>query len=165
MLIRQARESDAVVITPIYNHAVLHTTAIWNDTPVDVANRLQWLKDRQATGYPLWVATDDRDQVIGYATYGDWRPWDGYRFTVEHSVYVHPDAQGQGVGKRLMQQLIASAREQGKHVMVAGIESGNTGSIILHQKLGFTESGTLREVGTKFGRWLDLTFMQLKLGE
>mgnify|MGYP004727013515 CR=1 FL=1 len=111
------------------------------------------------------MATDDRDQVIGYATYGDWRPWDGYRFTVEHSVYVHPDAQGQGVGKHLMQQLITSARKQGKHVMVAGIESGNTGSIILHQKLGFTESGTLREVGTKFGRWLDLTFMQLKLGE
>ena len=162
MQIRAAQPDDAAAIADIYNHAVLHTTAIWNDTTVDVANRMQWIAARQAAGFPVLVAVESQG-VIGYASYGDWRPWDGYRHTVEHSVYVDRNGRGKGVGGLLMVALIERAREQGKHMMSAGIESENSASIALHNKLGFSDSGRLNQVGCKFGRWLDLTFMQLKL--
>ncbi len=161
--IRSAVEKDAPVITDIYNDAVLNSTAIWNDKTVDIANRIKWLLDRQSAGFPVLVAVDEEDIALGYASYGDWRPWDGYRYTVEHSVYVHNAAQGKGIGLALMRSLITYATTQGKHVMVAGIESENTPSIALHRKLGFTDAGQIHQVGTKFHRWLDLTFMQLRL--
>ncbi|KOA70511.1 N-acetyltransferase family protein [Pantoea agglomerans] len=165
MIIRAAVESDAEIIAEIYNDAVLNTTAIWNENRIDVANRIAWINSRQQAGFPVIVATDKDDTVLGYASYGDWRPWDGYRHTVEHSVYVHKDVRGKGAGAALMQGLIQLAREAGKHVMVAAIESENAASIALHKKLGFIESGRMTEVGTKFGRWLDLTFLQLRLDE
>jgi phosphinothricin acetyltransferase len=101
--------------------------------------------------------------VLGYATFGDWRAWDGYRHTVEHSVYVRADRRGGGIGRALMAALIDRARGLGKHVMVAGIEAGNTGSIRLHEALGFRQVGLLPQVGAKFGVWLDLAFLQLVL--
>lgn len=165
MQIRDAREGDIPAIAAIYNHAVSETTAIWNETLVDAANRLVWLSDRQRLGYPVLVAVDDQDRVLGYASFGDWRAFDGYRHTVEHSVYVDKDRQGAGIGRALMQALIERARDLGKHVMVAGIEAGNVGSIRLHQALGFQQVGLMREVGAKFGKWLDLTFLQLKLDD
>lgn len=165
MIIRAAVESDAEIIAEIYNDAVLNTTAIWNENRIDVANRIAWINSRQQAGFPVIVATDNDDTVLGYASYGDWRPWDGYRHTVEHSVYVHKDVRGKGAGAALMQGLIQLAREAGKHVMVAAIESENAASIALHKKLGFIESGRMTEVGTKFGRWLDLTFLQLRLDD
>ncbi|KAF6677710.1 N-acetyltransferase [Pantoea sp. EKM21T] len=166
MIIRAAVESDAEIIAEIYNDAVLNTTAIWNENRIDVANRIAWISSRQQAGFPVIVAADDNeDTVLGYASYGDWRPWDGYRHTVEHSVYVHKDARCKGAGAALMQGLIQLAREAGKHVMVAAIESENAASIALHKKLGFIESGRMTEVGTKFGRWLDLTFLQLHLDD
>lgn len=165
MIIRAAVESDAEIIAEIYNDAVLNTTAIWNENRIDVANRIAWINSRQQAGFPVIVATAKDDTVLGYASYGDWRPWDGYRHTVEHSVYVHKDVRGKGAGAALMQGLIQLAREAGKHVMVAAIESENAASIALHKKLGFIESGRMTEVGTKFGRWLDLTFLQLRLDE
>ncbi len=113
--------------------------------------------------FPVIVAVDETDAVLGYASYGDWRSWDGYRHTVEHSVYVHQDTRGAGAGTRLMQELIKLAAKQGKHIMVAGIESENAASIALHKKPGSSEAGRMSEVGTKFGRWLDLTFLQLCL--
>lgn len=163
MLIRTATERDAETIAEIYNDAVLNTTAIWNENKVDFLNRIKWMRDRYDAGFPVIVAVDKTDAVLGYASYGDWRPWDGYRHTVEHSVYVHKDARGYGAGTALMQELIRLAAVQGKHVMVAGIESENAASIALHKKLGFFEAGRMPEVGTKFGRWLDLTFLQLRL--
>ncbi|MGC1030619.1 GNAT family N-acetyltransferase [Pantoea agglomerans] len=165
MIIRAAVESDAEIIAEIYNDAVLNTTAIWNENRIDVANRIAWINSRQQAGFPVIVATDKDDTVLGYASYGDWRPWDGYRHTVEHSVNVHKDARGKGAGGALMQGLIQLAHEAGKHVMVAAIESDNAASIALHKKLGFIESGRMTEVGTKFGRWLDLTFLQLHLDD
>ena len=162
MQIRAAEEGDAKVIAEIYNDAVLNTTAIWNDSTVDIANRIQWIATRQAAGFPVLVA-DNEHGVIGYASYGDWRPWDGYRHTVEHSVYVHTNGRGKGVGGMLMAALIERAREHGKHMMIAGIESENSASIALHKKLGFSDGGRLNQVGCKFGRWLDLTFLQLQL--
>ena len=161
MHIRDATDADLAGILEIYNDAVLNTTAIWNEKTVDLANRRAWLAERNAQGYPVLVAVDEQDQVLGYASFGDWRTWDGYRHTVEHSVYVKNDHVGAGIGKALMRALIDRARALGKHVMVAGIESENRASIHMHQQLGFVPVGQLREVGTKFGRWLDLTFMQL----
>ncbi len=163
MQIRDAVAADIAGITDIYNHAVINTAAIWNEQVVDVANRAAWHADRVRQGYPLLVAVDENDAVLGYATFGDWRPHDGYRHTVEHSVYVRLDARGQGIGEALMQALIARARAIGKHVMVAGIEAGNATSIRLHKKLGFAEVGLLPQVGMKFGKWLDLAFLQLVL--
>jgi phosphinothricin acetyltransferase len=165
MPIRDAQAADAAAIMAIYNDAVEHTTAIWNEVRVDEANRRAWMAERQARGYPVLVATDANDRVLGYASFGDWRAFDGYRHTVEHSVYVHSDGRGQGIGRTLMQALIERARAIGKHVMVAAIESGNTTSIRLHERLGFVHTGQMPEVGTKFGRWLDLTFLQLQLDQ
>lgn len=162
MQIRDAGPADAAGIAEIYNDAVRHTTAILNEGEVDAANRVAWMQARQAMGYPVLVAVAG-DRVLGYASFGDWRPFDGFRATVEHSIYVHADARGQGLSRQLMQVLMDRARALGKHVMVAGITSENEVSLALHRKLGFTQSAHMREVGQKFGRWLDLIFLELRL--
>ncbi|WP_197491753.1 GNAT family N-acetyltransferase [Microbacterium sp. H83] len=162
--IRDAEAIDLEAITAIHNHAVEHTTAIWNEETIDVANRAAWLADRQERGYPVIVAVDDSG-VVGYASFGGWRPHSGFRHTVEHSVYVRDDAQGRGVGKTLMIELIDRARRSGVHVMVAAVDSSNLGSIVLHKRLDFMQVGRMPQVGAKFGRWLDLTFLQLVLDE
>jgi phosphinothricin acetyltransferase len=163
LILRDATEADLPAIRDIYNHAVEHTTAIWNDVLIDLDNRRAWLEFRRAKGFPVLVA-EVEGRIAGYASYGDWRAFDGYRHTVEHSVYVEKDHHGRGIGKALMTALIERARAGDIHVMVAAIEAGNQASIALHQKLGFRTVGTHHEVGKKFGRWLDLTMMELKLG-
>lgn len=165
MQIRDAVDADAPAIAAIYNDAVVNTTAIWNEVQVDTANRVGWMADRQRLGYPVLVAVDGDGTVLGYASFGDWRAFDGYRHTVEHSVYVRADRRGGGIGKALMQALIGRARDIGKHVMVAAIEAGNQGSIALHEALGFRRTGLMPQVGMKFGRWLDLAFLQLILDD
>lgn len=162
-MIRTATPADAPAIAAIYNHAVTHTTAIWNDVSVDAENRAIWMQDRFAAGMPVLVW--DQEGVQGYASYGPWRAFDGYRQTVEHSVYVAPEAQGSGIGRRLLEALITQARADGLHVMVAGIDAQNTASIALHKRLGFTQTGLMPQVGQKFGRWLDLAFLQLALDD
>lgn len=162
MIIRDALESDLPALRDIFNDAVRNTTAIWMDDEVDLANRQAWFSARARQGYPILVA-EEAGEVLGYASFGDWRPFDGFCHTVEHSVYIRADQRGKGLGPLLMNELIARARACGKHVMVAAIESGNAASIRLHQRLGFTITGQMPQVGRKFGRWLDLTFMQLIL--
>lgn len=165
MRIREATEEDMAAVTAIYNDAVTRTTAVWNDKPVDLADRLAWRAERLRAGYPVLVAVAGDGDVLGYASFGAWRAFDGYRHTVEHSVYVRSDQRGAGLGQALMEALIDRARALGKHVMVAGIEAGNRSSIRLHEKLGFRQVGLLPEVGTKFGKWLDLAFLQLVLDD
>lgn len=164
IIIRDATEADLAAIRDIYNDAVEHTTAIWNEVLVDLDNRRAWLEQRRAKGYPVIVAERD-GRVVGYASYGDWRAFDGYRHTAEHSVYVDRDCRGAGVGMALMRALIERARAARVRVMIAAIEAGNEASIRLHEKLGFRLVGIHREVGTKFGRWLDLAAMELKLDD
>lgn len=164
MHIRDAEIADLETIAEIYNDAVRNTTAIWNETVVDVDDRAVWLAERLRAGFPVIVASDETG-VLGYASFGSWRAFDGYRHTVEHSVYVRGDQRGRGIGKTLMVELIARARALGKHVMIAAVESGNVDSIALHERLGFVETGRLPQVGAKFGRWLDLTFLQLTLDD
>ncbi|MBF8740524.1 MULTISPECIES: GNAT family N-acetyltransferase [Pseudomonas] len=160
--IREAQPEDVPGILDIYNDAVRNTLAIWNEAPVDLANRLAWFAARAEQGYPILVAVDDSG-VLGYASFGDWRPFEGFRHTIEHSVYVRSDQRGKGLGLMLLEALIERARACRKHVMVAAIESGNAASIRLHERLGFVVTGQMPQVGVKFGRWLDLTFMQLML--
>jgi L-amino acid N-acyltransferase YncA len=162
MEIRDACEADAAGILRIYNDAVMHTTAIWNDQPSSLESRIAWLNERQTSGYPVVVAADGPN-VLGYASFGAFRQFDGYRHTVEHSVYVDGSSRKLGVGHDLMMRLIARARAMNKHVMVAGIEAANEASLRLHARLGFAQVGHLRSVGRKFDRWLDLIFMQLML--
>jgi phosphinothricin acetyltransferase len=162
MDIREACEPDALGILRIYNDAVLHTTAIWNEQPSSLQARLAWLGERRQSDFPVLVATEGTD-VLGYASFGAFRPWDGYRHTVEHSVYVDRAARRGGIGRALVEALIGHARAMDKHVMVAGIEAANEPSLKLHARLGFAEVGHLKSVGRKFGRWLDLVFMQLML--
>lgn len=162
--IRDAHGQDLPAVLAIYNAAVLQTTAVWNDDPVDLANRRSWLQEREAQGFPVIVAVVD-DAVRGFATFGNFRPWDGYKLTVEHSVYVHEAWRRRGLAHQLLKALIIRARQAGKHTMVAGIEGGNHASIALHRSLGFREAGRLHEVGAKFGRWLDLVFMEIRLDD
>lgn len=162
--IRDAEDSDLDAITAIHNHAVVHTTAIWNEEAVDRADRAAWLADRTARGYPVLVAVDG-GEVLGYASYAQWRPHSGYRLTVEHSVYVRGDQRGRGIGRSLMHALVDRARAAGLHVMIGGVESGNSASIALHERLGFAEVGRMPQVGAKFGRWLDLSMLQLVLDD
>lgn len=157
---RDACQPDLPGILALYNDAVLNSTAIWNETPVDLENRSAWLRERQAAGFPVLVALDAHGTVAGYASYGPWRSIEGFRYTVEHSLYVRPDQQGRGLGRALLQALIARAETAGVHVMVAAIDSANHASIGLHHSLGFVTCGQMPEVGRKFGRWLDLTLMQ-----
>lgn len=161
MNILDATEKDLPAILDIYNDAVSNTAAIWNDIQVDLANRRDWWRQRIAQGYPVLVARDQSsDKAVAYATFGDWRAWDGYRHSVEHSIYVRADCRGKGIASQLLPVLVDRAADIEKHVMIAGIEGSNTASIRLHERHGFEKVGHMHEVGTKFGRWLDLVFMQ-----
>lgn len=163
-LIRDATPVDAAAILPIYNHAALNTTAIWNEGASDLAGRQAWMAARHAAGFPVIVA-EVEGAVAGFGSYGPFRAFDGYRLTVEHSVYVDPARHRLGIGRLLLEALIARARAAGLHAMIGGIESGNAASIKLHQSLGFRDVGRLPQVGAKFGRWLDLSFLQLILDD
>ncbi|MBC2886876.1 N-acetyltransferase [Ochrobactrum sp. CM-21-5] len=159
LLIRHATQTDLPALLAIYNDAVENTLAIWNETLVNLENRRQWLENRNRDGFPVLVAERDGN-VLGYASYGPFRPFDGFRHSSELSVYVAKDARGSGIGHTLLAELMEEARERKVHVLVAGIEAGNAASIALHKAQGFEECGTLKQVGRKFDRWLDLLFMQ-----
>ncbi|OEI84711.1 GNAT family N-acetyltransferase [Brucella sp. BO3] len=159
LLIRHATEADLAALLAIYNDAVENTLAIWNETLVDLENRRQWLENRNRDGFPVLVA-EREGQVVGYASYGPFRPFEGFRHSSELSVYVASNARSGGIGRTLLAELVEEARERKVHVLIAGIEAGNAASIALHKSQGFEECGTLKQVGQKFGRWLDLLFMQ-----
>ncbi|WP_018180056.1 GNAT family N-acetyltransferase [Jongsikchunia kroppenstedtii] len=157
--VRDAEIADLPAILAIHNDAIRHTTAIWDDDEVDLADRLAWFDERRGDAFPILVV-ETPTGVSGYASYGRWRSRSGYRNTVENSVYVDADHRGKGFARLLMTELMIRAEAGGVHAMVAGIESGNTVSIALHEQFGFTVVARMPEVGYKFGRWLDLTYMQ-----
>ncbi len=161
-LIRDATHADLDGILAIHNAAIAETTAIWDTEPADLADRREWLEQRVAAGYPVLVA-EIGGRVAGYASYAQWRPKSGYRFCVENSVYVGSEFRRRGVARALLTELLERAEKSGSvRVMVALIESGNTVSIALHERFGFRVTGSMPEVGRKFGRWLDLTIMQIE---
>ncbi|MFV0451380.1 MAG: GNAT family N-acetyltransferase [Propioniciclava sp.] len=162
--IRSAVPADAAVIAGIYNAFVHTSTATWDTTAQTVEERRRWLIDRAATGDTVLVA-ERAGEILGYAGWAPFRDKPGYAHTREHTVYVAASAQGAGVGTRLLTGLIAAAGEAGVHVLLGVISADNTGSLRLHQRLGFTEVGRLPQTGRKFGRWLDLVFVQLTFDE
>lgn len=159
VIIRPADREDLSAILAIYNDAVVNTTAIWNDDPVDLAERERWFQQRTDGGYPVLVA-DLGGSVAGYASYGPFRPFAGYRHSAELSIYVERNCRGRGIGRHLLAALVAEAERRGIHALIAGIEAENTASIALHRGFGFMEVARMPEVGQKFGRWLDLVLMQ-----
>jgi L-amino acid N-acyltransferase len=124
---------------------------------------VSWFKAKEIGNFPVIGAIDESNRLLGFASYGTFRNWPAYKYSIEHSVYIHPDHRRKGIGFALMQQLILVATEQQYHTMIGGIDMTNTSSIALHQKLGFRHTGTIEHAGFKFGRWLDLGFYQLIL--
>ena len=161
-MIRTATEADVAAILEIYNDAIVNTTAVYAYTPHTLAQRLAWFRAHREAGYPVFVFEADH-KAVGFAAFGSFREWPAYKYTVENSIYVHPDYRRRGIARQLMEQLITVAAEQQYATMVAGIDSQNEGSIRLHEQLGFKNVGTIQKAGFKFGRWLDLTFYQLML--
>jgi len=150
-------------ILDILNEAIISSTALYDYVPRPPESMAGWFKAKEAGRFPVIGAEDQTGRLMGFASYGTFRAWPAYKYSVENGVYVHKDYRGKGIGLALMQQLIKAAAGQQYHTIVAGIDTENIASIALHRKLGFIEAGTIRQAGFKFGRWLDLGFYQLIL--
>ncbi|MCC4721841.1 GNAT family N-acetyltransferase [Salinicoccus sp. RF5] len=163
-MIRNAEAQDLEHILVIYNDAILNSTATYSYEVEDLEAREQWLKEKQQKKEPV-IVYEEAGHVVAFATYGTFRNKPAYRYTVEHSIYVGESARCKGVATQLLEELIRIAGTEGYRVMVAGIDASNSGSVRLHEKFGFVHAGTLKNVGFKFDRWLDLSFYQLDLYE
>jgi phosphinothricin acetyltransferase len=158
--IRAADRGDLTAILEIYNEVIATSTAVYSTTPSSLADRQAWFDARIGAGFPVLVSVG-ADGVGGFASFGDFRgAWPGYRHSVEHSVHVRRDLRGQGLGSALVRALLPLAGALGKHVIIGGIDADNDGSLRMHERLGFERVAHFREVGHKFGRWLDLVFVQ-----
>jgi L-amino acid N-acyltransferase YncA len=157
------RAEHAAPILAILNEAIVTSTALYDYEPRPPESMAAWFDAKERGGYPVIGATSDAGDLLGFASYGSFRAWPAYKYTVEHSVYVHRDHRGSGIGRALMERLIAEAQRRDVHVLVGAIDMANAGSIALHEKLGFVHAGTVREAGFKFGRWLDVGFWQRTL--
>ena len=162
IVIRDAREADLAAMLAIYNDAVLTTTAVYDYKPRSGDQQVAWFKTKQEHALPVLVAEDD-GAVVGFASYGPFRPWPAYLHSVENSLYVAPEQRGRGIGSVLLPALIRRAAGRGLHTMIAGIDATNEASLRLHAKFGFERVAQLRQVGFKFNRWLDVIYMQVML--
>jgi phosphinothricin acetyltransferase len=163
MIVRPACAEDAVVIVSLLNALLATTTIEWTDTPWTTDSAQEWLDEHETV-----LVAEERGEVVGVAALGWFRDVvkrPGYRFTVENTIHVREDRWGLGIGRDLMRALIVEARDSGKHTIVAAIDSANDASIRFHERLGFLEVARMPEVGSKFGRWLDLVLLQLRLDE
>ena len=155
--------SYAVPIQAILNEAIRNSTALYDYKPRTPEMMAIWFEAKRKGAYPVIGAINETGELMGFASYGQFRAWPAYKYTVEHSVYVAASARGRGIGKSLLQEVINAASGQDYHVLIGGIDSQNTLSIRLHESFGFQHAGTIRQAGFKFGRWLDLAFYQLIL--
>lgn len=164
LLVRTGVESDLPAITAIYAWNVLHGTGTFELDPPDLAEMTRRHADVLAKGLP-WLVAERDGQVLGYAYANPFRPRPAFRFALEDSIYLHPDARGQGLGRLLLAELIARCTALGARQMLAVIgDSANHASIALHRSCGFEPTGVLKSSGWKFGRWLDVVLMQRSLG-
>lgn len=162
--IRNAREADLAQILAIYNDAVLTTTAVYDYQPRSIEQQRAWLQAKHDQNLPVLVA-ESEGAIAGFASYGPFRPWPAYLHSVENSIYVAADWRGRGIGSLLLPALIRHAADRGLHTMIAGVDASNEASLRLHAKFGFKPVAQFREVGWKFERWLDLTFLQRMLAK
>ncbi|MFK3366616.1 N-acetyltransferase family protein [Staphylococcus aureus] len=161
-MIRFAKKEDLNAILAIYNDAIINTTAVYTYEPQTIDERIAWFETKQRNHEPIFVF-EENGSVLGFATFGSFRPWPAYQYTIEHSIYVDASARGKGIASQLLQHLIVEAKAKGYRTLVAGIDASNEASIKLHQKFNFKHAGTLTNVGYKFDYWLDLAFYELDL--
>jgi L-amino acid N-acyltransferase len=155
-------DAHAEQILAILNEVIANSTALYDYKPRTLESMAGWFATKAANRFPV-IGAIDGGQLAGFASYGTFRAWPAYKYSVEHSVYIHRDHRGKGLGRMLMLQLIEAAIEQQYHVMIGAIDVSNASSIRLHEQLGFVHAGTIRQAGFKFGRWLDLAFYQRML--
>lgn len=161
-MIRSAVENDLYGILEIYNDAILNTNAVYTYRIQTLQERKSWFNKKKEDNFPVLVF-EEKNKVIGFATFGPFRAWPAYKYTIEHSVYVHKEHRNYGVGTALVKQIIKKANEREFATLVAGIDASNEKSIRMHEKLGFQYCGIIKRAGYKFGQWLDLAFYQLNL--
>ena len=147
-------------ILHIFNEVIANSTALYEYKARSLADIHNWFDKKKKHGFPILALLNDRQTLVGFASYGEFRPFPANQYTVEHSVYIHKDYRGQQLGKRLLEAICERANTAGFHTIIGAIDAENTGSIQLHKKYGFEECGIIKEAGYKFDRWLDLLFMQ-----
>jgi phosphinothricin acetyltransferase len=160
--IRNYQKSDAIAILDIINYSIINSTALYDYTIRNLEQQESILESKIQAGFPVVVA-EKKGEVVGFGMYSEFRFREAYKFTVEHSVYVHQNSQGLGIGKELLKELIQLAKKQGLHTMIGVIDAENKNSIDFHHRFGFKTVGIIKESGYKFGRWLDSVFVQLIL--
>ena len=162
-LVQCTHDRHAPAILDIFNDAILNSTALYDYQPRSRESMQAWFSAKAAGAFPVVGVENADGALLAFGSFGTFRAWPAYKYTVEHSVYVHRDHRGQGLGRVVMQALIQAAIERELHAMVGAIDASNVASLALHQRLGFQHVGTLPQVGFKFGCWLDLAFYQLLL--
>ena len=160
--IRNANENDLPQLLDIYNDIIINTTAVYQYEIHTIEMRKEWFATKQQQGFPVFVA-EENNIIAGFSTIGTFRQWQAYKYSVENSVYVASDQRGKGIGKLLIPPLINAAKQMDMHTIIAGIDATNDVSVRLHKNFGFEEVAHFKQVGYKFGRWLDLKFLQLIL--
>jgi L-amino acid N-acyltransferase len=156
-------KEHAEAILALFNDAIVNSTALYDYHPRPPESMQKWFATKQVQHCPVIGVVDGQGKLLAFASWGAFRDYPANKYTIEHSVYVHKDYRRQGLAKKLMDELIIRARAAGKHVLVGVIDADNSGSIALHEQLGFTHAGTLAQIGFKFGRWLNAAFYQLIL--
>src|SRR5438093_4102452 len=163
MKVRHATRDDLPGILEIYNEAVANTTASYDYEPRTLEHRIAWFEDHVKNNLPVFVAVNEAARVVGWSALNRYHDRKGYQFTTENSVYVAADLRGKGIGKLLLRPLVETARQRGRHVILAGIDAEIEASIQLHAAFGFVKVAHFNQVGFKFGRWLDVVYMELLL--
>ena len=155
--------SRSAAVLGILNEAIENSTALYDYQARTPAMMDVWYDAKEKARYPVIGVIDEANELLGFGSYGPFRAWPAYKYTVEHSLYVERSHRGQGIGRLLLAELIAAATRQDYHTLIGGIDAQNAASIALHRRLGFEQCGHIRQAGFKFNRWLDLTFYQLLL--
>jgi len=162
-IVQCEHQRHAAQILSIFNEAIVNSTALYDYKPRTADMMRAWFEAKATGSFPVIGAEGDGGELMGFATFGSFRTRPAYKYSVEHSVYVDARFRGRGIGRRLLEEVIEAAREQDYHVLIGAIDATNKPSLALHERLGFTHCGTIRQVGFKFGRWLDLSLYQLIL--
>jgi len=153
-------DPHAAAVREIFNDAIANTTALYDYRPRSMETVVQWFGAKARDGYPVLAAVDGAGALLGFASYGSFRAWPAYKYSVEHSLYVHRERRRSGVGRALLAAVVDHAAGRGYRTVIGGIDADNAASIALHLAQGFEHAGTIRDAGYKFGRWLNLAFYQ-----